>query len=859
MATDGYKRSQVSSAPPRKLSVQKFAEARASELETLHTVVSDRLNNDFRSQRSKRRRTTAYDNQAAKKRCRKKRKHGVVDQSNALPAEKDDKNVPRRIRRRAELKKNLEEGFCISGDGTKRLRTHVWHAKRFTMTKLWGYYLPLGLQGRGRGSRAVLKWFKDGVVAHDASYHVAMQLEGTEESLLSVLRMVLVPSPSARTEDISRSIFSGAIYDTAMLHQFGAPCSTPIAPATYMWRPSCQLDRDNDSSAVYDGGACNGLEVKERSSTFRQLWVWIHASAFTAGYDALKLACQKEMEESGSIINCFSLEGQLAKLEVMGSKAFQLLQRTLCPVTRRKDHTLALKTHSAAEAPDDSQSKTILENEEDIPSHAVLSLRIKDPRIFIEKRKTACASDSDSASILADVQGTEDKEHAVYRIISDKKKELLSLMGSELEGTSMLAEKNLWDINSGISPPVEEMVLCQERYDQNKKFFCLDESSSRVLNTSTNLQCRSCPVLLLKNDNGRGLHIGWSVILPLSWVRAFWIPLVSKGAHVIGLRERHWISCDVGLPCFPSDFPDCSAYLCLKETESAASNVKEELRPPAQRPLRVPILPPWNSIQVSLREGPTKMRNAETFRLENGVRSNSSSSLECDNYDVTFCPGNLFDGFVARTSFSLTNFLKEFQGCNLRLCPHVTDKPTSFTRFMRDESKLGQGQNGITKFSYNHKLCFVRVFLHAYKEGFFEEGAVVCAPQVTDISLWTRSESFDAGLQVPQSAVTSYFKEQSSGKWELQLPEDTVSRESHRWPIGFVTTGFVRGSKKTVAQAFCEAVLLAHIRGEQWDMMPVKRRRKEIYVLVRNLRSSAYRLALATIVLEDQEEDVEFL
>lgn len=56
-----------------------------------------------------------------------------------------------------------------------------------------------------------------------------------------------------------------------------------------------------------------------------------------------------------------------------------------------------------------------------------------------------------------------------------------------------------------------------------------------------------------------------------------------------------------------------------------------------------------------------------------------------------------------------------------------------------------------------------------------------------------RSESFDAGLQVPQSAVTSYFKEQSSGKWELQLPEDTVSRESHRWPIGFVTTGFVRG------------------------------------------------------------------
>ncbi|XP_050369059.1 ribonucleases P/MRP protein subunit POP1 isoform X2 [Argentina anserina] len=847
MATDGRKRSQVSSAPPRKISVEKFAEARASELEALHTIVSERLNKDFRSQRSKRRRTTAHDNQATKRRSRKKQRHGVAGQSDALPAEKDDKNVPRRIRRRAELKKNLEEGFCTSGDGTKRLRTHVWHAKRFTMTKLWGYYLPLGLHGRGRGSRAVLKWFKDGVLAHDASYHVAVQLEGTEECLLSVLRMVLVPSPSARSEDAARSIIAGAIYDNAMLHEFGAPCSTPIAPVTCMWRSSCQQNKDNDASVVYDGGACNGLEVTVRSSTLRQLWVWIHASAFTAGYDALKLACQKKMEESSRMICCISLEGQLAKLEVMGSKSFQLLQRTLCPVTRSNNHAWALNRHSLAEAPDDFKSDTVLENEVDIPSHAVLSLRVKDPRMLVEKQKTANAPESGCASILGNVQGTEDRENAVNGNISDKKKERLSLMGSELEGTGMLTEKSLWDVNSGVSPPVEDMVICQERYDQNKKFFCLDESYSEVPSTSTNLQCsRSCPVLLLKNDDGRGLHIGWSVILPLSWVRAFWVPLVSKGAHAIGVREKHWISCDVGLPYFPSDFPDCNAYLCLKETETAASNVREKLRPPAQRPLRVPTLPPWKSIQDSLREGPTKMS------------SNSLSNSECESSVVTVCPGDLFDGFMARTSFSLANFLNKFQGFSLRLCPHVTNKPISFTSFMRDESKAGQSQNGMTNFSYNHKLCFVRVFLHAYKEGFFEEGAVVCAPQVTDISLWTRSESSDGGLQVPQSAVASYLKEQSSGKWELQLPEDSISRQSYRWPIGFVTTGFVRGSKKTVAQAFCEAVLLAQIRGQQWDMMPVRRRRKEIYVLVRNLRSSAYRLALATIVLEDQEEDVGF-
>lgn len=46
---------------------------------------------------------------------------------------------------------------------------------------------------------------------------------------------------------------------------------------------------------------------------------------------------------------------------------------------------------------------------------------------------------------------------------------------------------------------------------------------------------------------------------------------------------------------------------------------------------------------------------------------------------------------------------------------------------------------------------------------------------------------------MPQSAVRSYFKEQSPVKWELHKPEDAIARESHRWPIGFVTTGFVRG------------------------------------------------------------------
>ncbi|KAL9347983.1 hypothetical protein Peur_059349 [Populus x canadensis] len=66
MAGDGSKKSQASPAPPRKMNVQKFEENGAPELESLHSIVSNRTNNNFRSLRNKRRITTAYNKQAAK-------------------------------------------------------------------------------------------------------------------------------------------------------------------------------------------------------------------------------------------------------------------------------------------------------------------------------------------------------------------------------------------------------------------------------------------------------------------------------------------------------------------------------------------------------------------------------------------------------------------------------------------------------------------------------------------------------------------------------------------------------------------------------------------------------------------------
>ncbi|KOM49660.1 hypothetical protein LR48_Vigan08g048700 [Vigna angularis] len=880
MVGEGIKRPQISLPilqPPRTINVQKYAESRALELHSLQSIIENRVNNDYRSQRNKRRRTTAFNNQIARKGCRRKRqKVGIMGKAFAKSGLEEDelKKLPRRVRRRYELKNNPENGFCTSGDGTKRLRTHVWHAKRFAMTKLWGYHLPLCLQGRGKGSRALLKRLKEGVLVHDASYYTALQLEGPEDSLISVLRSVLEPSPTTTHPD---SLISGVTYGSAMLRQDGGLICPPIAPVTYIWQPtsqqniSTQLDEQNHytSFGQHDIGndsnkhsveLCEKPDKVKHGSPFRHLWVWIHASAFEEGFNNLKIACQKEMEKTGILINCFSLEGQLAKLELFGLRAFQLLQKILHPVGGISENHWQLKKHIVIEEGCVSQNRnsTTLKNGDSFSSCAMLPLNVKDPRELPWKRNVVPVEHI-STKTLSNASETKCKELAELGGILEENKDLCSLSWSNPEDCQSNVDDLWYATARGLRPPVEDSVLSKEKHHERMVNFCLVDTDSGDASTSTKLQSsRSCRILLLKNDV-KELSIGWSVILPLSWVKAFWIPLISNGAHAIGLQEKHWITCEIGLPVFPSDFPDCKAYSCLMEEKEAAFNKKEELRPPSIRHLRVPIQPPWGIVRVTFDKMISSMKTPDLSTREDLTNFSSlpnpyPGSFKISNSDSW---SNSFNGTVVRTGSMLTTFLHETKVGQLLLFPYATDGEARISKFINGELKLDPRYTSSD--ICDHKPSFLRVHLRPFKEGCFEEGAVICAPYPSDIFLWTSSSEInEEGLQMSQSAMRLYFKEHSSGRWEMQIPDDSIASKSHRWPIGFVTTGSVQGSKSLVAEGFCEAVLLSHLREEQWKEMPMKKRR-EIYVLVRNLRSTAYRLALASIILEYKENDIEFL
>uniref|UniRef100_A0A7C9DCZ9 Uncharacterized protein n=1 Tax=Opuntia streptacantha TaxID=393608 RepID=A0A7C9DCZ9_OPUST len=736
MATDGPKRSRNPVVAPRTLDVRKYAESRSTELDSLHSIISNRLGDDFRSRHNKRRRTTGFNTN--NRRCRQK----------PCKSDKEGKKLPRRIRRRIELKENPHTGFNVSGDGTRRLRTHVWHAKRFTMTKLWGFYLPLGLHGRGRGSRALLERYKEGVVVHDASYYTAVQLEGPEDSLLSILSSLLVPCGIDNSEDISKLIISGQIYGSAMLHYGRHDSPKTICPVTYMWRPSHGQD---SGVGAGDEGADENIKI-ELGSHLRRLWIWMRPSAFSEGFHCLKLACQNKMDETGVLVDCVSLDGRLGRLEVMGSKASQLLQKILhsCYNTSvpvcfpPKWGILHPCTSSYLEGflgSDDKNGcgtkRNDLKSAEFLSSSTFISLAVVDPR-FLPAKKSA-VPEAHLSSNLCGLSGDKKSDHSAGNL--HMKEEKLSILQLMYETDSSLSNCNdLWDVvNEVVHPPVEENVLCLGRQKRSLDFFCLkDATSAKSTSTETKFS-RLCPIMLLRDTDHTGLLTGWSIILPLNWVKAFWIPLVSGGAHAIGLREKRWIACDVGLPYFPSDFPDCNSYSCFMAREAAEVEKKMKCCTVDIRSLKVPIPPPWTSIRFGFDKVTGQVNGIDSSC---NIRSHEDLSADLD-FEIADSPpidnsGSDCELLVARTSAMLTSFLKEVSGDHLLLFPKRPDRK-SFSHLLKDEAKLSQASKASTLTNHRRRLCYLRILLHAYKEGVFDEGAIICAPHFSDLSLWTSS------------------------------------------------------------------------------------------------------------------------
>ncbi|KAH1205488.1 hypothetical protein GmHk_16G046176 [Glycine max] len=336
-----------------------------------------------------------------------------------------------------------------------------------------------------------------------------------------------------------------------------------------------------------------------------------------------------------------------------------------------------LKKHVAIEEESVSQNRnsSILKNEHYFSSCAIIALK-----------ETVVAVEPISTKTARDAQETKYKER--------------SELGGKLEENNFHYHDSHSDIDDlwyattrGLRSSVEDSVLSKEKHHERMVNFCLDDIDSGEAISSTKVQCSiSSLILLLKNDM-KELIIGWSVILPLSWIKAFWILLISNGAYAI----------------------DCKAYTCFMEAKATAFIQNAELHPPSIRHLRVPILPPW--VQWETPDLSTWEHLTNAISLPNPCHGN----FEISNSNSG---SNSLDGIVVRTGCMLTTFLNKTKTGQLLLFPYEADGKARMSKFINSELKLDQRHRKSD--IYDHKLCFVRVHLHPFKEGCFEEGAVIC-------------------------------------------------------------------------------------------------------------------------------------
>ncbi|MCO5602505.1 hypothetical protein L7F22_056638 [Adiantum nelumboides] len=635
-----------------------------------------------------------------------------------------------------------EDSFCIADlDGEDVILGMLWNHKVDSTI----YSMKKKVDFTHKDKKLEIQAGVSGdTIPMDCSFISAIQLIGSEEKICQVLRPVLeLPEGMGSYLQAGQGSFSEGYFTTAILHHVNQIFHGIICPAIMMWKP-----------VMPEVSIFSCTEKSSEILQERNLWLWVHAAAFEEAYQMVKDICfQVNGHKNKERVVCVLRKGDLGCLDLTGEGSFAVLQKVLFPIYR------------------DSQGKCIkLEQLTDTLKSkqanrtAVVHLEVSDPRLKENERCLAldpvCISPVavfDDRCIKAKDFTVEDNETS-ERVMEHVQETLNTTNGEEAHYNTRI--EALWACGANsckhkYEQPLTEKFLSRMRHTDRLDAFGLAQTakSSRMLERRKTLPHRfSCPVILLKHEHEEASACGWSLILPLSWISAFWVPLVFAGAHVIGIRESHWLCTNVGSPAFPDDFPDCKAYSDKRAAKSlqATEFVCKSLNMVGQE-----------QIHVSTQEDAVQ--------------------------------GLDYSYFVARTSEQLVCYLQMTHQTGLLLFP--VQKHT-LTKFRRMGSHLREGtivwrpkpQNQRTAQS-SQTVCLLRVCLRPLCRGVVKAGAKVYAPTSEDYSVWC-------------------CKERESGA--------SVSRVCRSEDLGYATSMAPHGSKVSAAIAFCDATALGFARQRQW-------------------------------------------
>lgn len=300
---------------------------------------------------------------------RKRLPHRIRKQAQIKPPSKIKKRPSRKFRRRPsnlrkeyERRKNLEDNMW--------LETHIWHAKRFHMTKMYGY--RLALHDNVKGKRNVFKSLSKFCCIHDESYFVCYELQGAEHDLTKALNRLC--STNTGLTFGAKICLSGKCEGRVMLFEADQYPYNCIGPCRFIWKP-CQAEN-------------------------KTLWIWLHPSihkqvkeeffkifnlapsqidsplAKKRRFNSEKEAVDEHWKSDKITMTC--LKDKLVRFKLLGPTSSSVLGNVL-RLVENEDFCNQSKIWDSI--------KFSIKNPSEVCPSTVIGLLVKDPRLTLPKKK----------------------------------------------------------------------------------------------------------------------------------------------------------------------------------------------------------------------------------------------------------------------------------------------------------------------------------------------------------------------------------------------------------------------------------------------------------------------------------------
>lgn len=395
------------------------------------------------------------------------------------------------------------------------LPTHVWHAKRATMSPpkapLWRFSLPLTPIEKSYRCTHRARHMR-GCVAWDMSYVSTIGLEGVEGSLLGVLKGIGVEESNLAMRKEERWRKGTRSLECWARERDGDQCY--ISPIAVIWRVHGKSTSDVGS---------NPSEGKKK--TKRCVWIRVHPSSFLQLWnEILKIAKMQRPP-----VSVEDLRFEIGSIEVEGPGAAEALVGVLQPFGSKEGDPLAAKDPAAV-----WKALAPVTNSNILPINALLGFDIVDPRLHHPPRTVSKPS---SPSADAD---------------------LLELLSSwPVDDTQMHA--SVFDRQARLTA---SKTLPSQKSINRRKGEGLPGSYPDILPSDPRIPVlvfTSCPD---RSTGGQGLWtvlLPWKCVLPV-WYSLMYYPLSSGGnPRFGGLDEKRQLFFEQGLPWFPGDYPGTKA------------------------------------------------------------------------------------------------------------------------------------------------------------------------------------------------------------------------------------------------------------------------------------------------------------